>query len=81
MAASKEASMFIMFNMHVQCVHLCMHVQVCLYGAPPYTHTHPHTHPPTQPNPKGGDPRNQLKCYSTWTNQDISILFEDLKSV
>ena len=27
------------------------------------------------PHPPGGDPRNQSKFNSTWTNQDISILF------
>ena len=75
MAAFMEASMFIMLNMHV---YVCMHANVCLHGAPPYTHTHPSTHP-TQP--QGGWPQNQLKCYNTWTKQDISILFEDLKSV
>ena len=41
---------------------------------------HPHPHLPT-PSPPRGDPRNQSKFNSTWTNQDISILFEDLKSV
>ena len=49
-----------------------MHVRVCacahVWGAPSH-------HPP------GGHPRNQSKFYSTWTNQDISIPFEDLKSV
>ena len=28
-----------------------------------------------------GDPRNQLKFNNTWTNEDNSILFEDLKFV
>ena len=42
---------------------------------PPPTSTHP-------PPPRGGgDPWNQSKFNSTWTNQDISILFEDFKSV
>ena len=58
MTTSMEASMFIMFNMHVHvCVHSCMHAHVCLHGAPPYTHTHPHTYPPILPIPKGGDPQ------------------------
>ena len=78
MATSMEASMFIMSNMHV---HMCMHAYVCLHQAPPYMHTHLHTHPPISLIPKGGDPPNQLKYYNTWTNQDISILFEDLKYV
>ena len=69
--------MFIMFNMHVHMfnmhVHMCMCAHVCLHGAPLYNHTHPHTHQPTSPIPKGDDPPNQLKCYNTCTNQDISI--------
>ena len=68
MVTSMEAAMFIMFNMHV---HMCMHS----WG-------HPHTPTPTHlTHSLGGDPPNQLKCYDTWTNQDASILFEDLKSV
>ena len=43
-------------------------------GVPP-TPIHPPPHPP------GGDPRNQSKFNSTSTNRDISIPFEDLKSV
>ena len=78
MATSMEASMFIMSNMHV---HMYMHAHVCLHRALPYMYTNLHTYPPTSLIPKGGDPPNQLKCYNTWTNQDISILFEDLKSV
>ena len=79
MATSMEASMFIMFNMHVHmCMHACMHAHVCLHGALQYTHT-PSTQTPT--HPQEGDPPNQLKHYNTWMNQDISILFEDLKSV
>ena len=59
MAASMEASMFIMFNMHVcMCIHSCMHAHVCLHRVPPYTHA------PISPIPKGGDPPNQLKCYN-----------------
>ena len=57
-------------------IHACMHMCACM-GHP----IHPHTHPPTSPIPKGGDPPHQLKYYNTWTNQDISILFEDFKSV
>ena len=37
-------------------------------------------HPPNPP-PPGGNPQNHSKFNSTWTNWDISILFEDLKSV
>ena len=45
-----------------------------------HMHTYPHPHPPTSPTPKG-DPPNQLKHNKTYMNQDISILFEDLKTV
>ena len=60
------------------CVCVCMHACVCacVWGTP-FHHPHPiHPSPDTQ-----GDPQNQSKFNSTWTNQDISILFEDLKSV
>ena len=69
--------------------HVCIHVHVYVCGGHPLTTPHPyppppphhpHPHPPI-PHPQGGDPQNQLKFNSTWTNQDISILFEDLKSV
>ena len=60
-------------HMHV---HACMHVCVHMCGGHPLTTPHPH--PPTPPP---GDPRNQSKFNSTLTNQDISIPFEDLKSV
>ena len=56
-------------------MHMCMHVHVCR-GHPLTTH---YPHPPI-PTPRG-DPQNQSKFNSTWTNQDISIPFEDLKSV
>ena len=57
-------------------VHACMHVCVHMCGGHPLTTPHPHP-----PNPPPGDPRNQSKFNSTLTNQDISIPFEDLKSV
>ena len=59
------------------CMCACACVCMCVGGtpSPPPTHIHPPPHPP------GGDPRNQSKFNSTWTNEDISILFEDLKSV
>ena len=80
MAASMEASMFCMFNMHVRaCV--CMHVCGYVHGTPP---THPYLPPLPRthlPPPRGVDPRNHLKFDNTSTYQDISILFEDLKSV
>ena len=56
------------------CIHVHVHVCRGTLSLPP-SPIHPPTHPP------GGDPRNQSKFNSTWTNRDISILFEDLKSV
>ena len=83
MAASMEASMFSMFNMHVRaCMHAC--ACVCMHtcmGHPPHTHTYPHPHPPICHPARGVDPRNHLKFDNTSTYQDISIPFEDLKSV
>ena len=61
------------------CVRMHAYTCVCTWVActlsPPSTPIHPPSHPP------GGDPRNHSKFNSTWTNRDISILFEDLKSV
>ena len=59
------------------CVHACTCVCTCVGCtlSPPPTPIHPPPYPP------GGDPRNQSKFNSTSTNRDISILFEDLKSV
>ena len=48
------------------CMHMHAYACACGWGAP----SHPR-----------GRPRNHSKFNSTWTNQDISILFEDLKSV
>ena len=62
------------------CVHVCMHVSACM-GHPP---THPYPPPPPSthlPPPRGVDPLNHLKFDNTSTYQDISIPFEDLKSV
>ena len=64
--------MFSMFNMHV---HAC----VCM-GHPPHTHAHP-TPIHQSATPQGVDLRNHLKFDNTSTYQDISIPFEDLKSV
>ena len=71
--------MFSMFNMHVcacMCVCACVHAQ----DIPTHTHTHPTSIHPSA-TPWGVDPWNHLKFDNTSTYQDISILFEDLKSV
>ena len=80
MAADMEASMFSMFNMHVR---VCVHTCACMHAwdIPTHTHTNPHPHPPICHPPRGVDPRNHLKFDNTSTYQDISIPFEDLKSV
>ena len=59
------------------CACVCMHA----WDIPPHTHTNPHPHPPICHPPRGVDPWNPLKFDNTSTYQDISILFEDLKSV
>ena len=58
-------------------VHACTCMCMCV-GGPCHHPSPPSTQPPP---PRVGDPRNQSKFNSTWTNRDISILFEDLKSV
>ena len=57
-----------------------MHVCACMFTCVGGTLSLPPTHIHSPPTPKG-DPRNQSKFSSTLTNQDISIPFEDLKSV
>ena len=81
MATSMEASMFSMFSMFNMHVRACMHVCACVHGTPP--HTPIPTPTPIHPSatPRGVDPRNHLKFDNTSTYQDISIPFEDLKSV
>ena len=54
------------------CMHVCACACMCMYVGAPSHHPHP-IHPP--PHPQGGDSRNHSKFNSTWTNQDISILF------
>ena len=58
------------------CAWACVLVHMW-WGAPSHHPPSTSTHPP----PPGGHPWNQSKFYSTWTNRDISIPFEDLKSV
>ena len=64
------------------CVH--MHACVCMHMCTCMGHPHRPWQTPTPihlpPTPQE-HPRNTSKFNSTWTNQDISILFEDLKSV
>ena len=76
-------SMFSMFNMHVRaCVHAC--ACVCMRACMEHPTTHPYQPPlPSThlPPPRLLDPRNHLKFDNTSTFQDISIPFEDLKSV
>ena len=73
------------YNVICSCV--CVHVHACactcvrVHVGGVHLLTTPHPHPPTPLPPSWGDPRNQSKFNSTWTNRDISILFEDLKSV
>ena len=56
-------------------------MRVCMHGTPPHTPIPIST--PIHPSaiPPGGHPRNHLKFDDTSTYQDISIPFEDLKSV
>ena len=67
------------------CVRACVCVRACAcvhaWDIPPHTHTNSHPHPPICHPPRGVDPRNHLKFDNTSTYQDISIPFEDLKSV
>ena len=67
------------------CVCACVRVRTCAcvhaWDIPPHIHTHPHPHPPICHPSRGVNPRNHLKFDNTSTYQDISIPFEDLKSV
>ena len=64
-------------------VFMCVHACACIHAwhTSSHTHTHPHSHPPIWHPLRGVDPRNHLKFNNTSTYQDISIPFEDLKSV
>ena len=62
----------------------CMCMRVCMHACMGHPHTHPCPSPPPSthlPPPQGVDPQNHLKFDNTSTYQDISIPFEDLKSV
>ena len=73
-------SLGIPYDVICACMHMYIHAcaHACAHGWDAPSH-HPHPHPST-PTPRG-DPWNHSKFNSTWTNWDISILFEDLKSV
>ena len=64
------------------CVRVCVCVHACMHGTPSNTPMPTPTpiHPSATP-PGGADPWNHLKFDNTSTYQDISIPFEDLKSV
>ena len=62
----------------------CMCMCACMHVCMGHPHTHPYPPPPPSthlPPPRGVDPQNHLKFDNTSTYQDISIPFEDLKSV
>ena len=62
------------------CVHAC--ACMCVRGVTPPIHPYPPPpHPPIRHPRRGWTPRNHLKFDNTSTYQDISIPFEDLKSV
>ena len=63
------------------CLHACVRVHACVHMTP--LHTPIPTPTPIHPSttPQGVDPWNHLKFDNTSTYQDISIPFEDLKSV
>ena len=63
------------------CMCVCACACVHAWDIPPHTHTNPHLHSPICHPSRGVDPRNHLKFDNTSTYQDISIPFEDLKSV
>ena len=63
---------------------MCVRVCACMCACMRHPPRHPYQPPPPSthlPPPQGVDPRNHLKFDNTSTYQDISIPFEDLKSV
>ena len=62
---------------------MCVHACACMHAwdIPQHTYANFHPHLPIYHPPRGVDPRNHLKFDNTSTYQDISIPFEDLKSV
>ena len=64
------------------CMCMCACMCVCMCACMGHPPTHPYPTPiPMPPIQGGGPPRNHLKFDNTSTYQDISIPFEDLKSV
>ena len=63
------------------CMCVCVCVHACMHGTPPTQTYPPHPYPPICHPRRGVDTQNHLKFDNTSTYQDISILFEDLKSV
>ena len=60
------------------CMYVHAHACLCAWDTPLHTHTWLHPHPPIH-HPPG--PPHQSNFNNTWTNQDISIPFKDLKCV
>ena len=59
-------------------------VCMCMFACMGHPLTHPctpHPHPPIRHPTRGVNPRNHLKFNNTSTYRDISIPFEDFKSV
>ena len=65
------------------CACMCAYMCMCVHAwdTPLHIHTHLHPHPPIHHPLREVDSRNHLKYDNTSTYQDISIPFEDLKSV
>ena len=79
MAATMEAAIFIMFNMHAcVCAHACTCMCAHVHGRCPHPTPPPPTHPPT---PQGGTPQISKNAIRLERIQDISIPFKDLESL
>ena len=63
------------------CMCACMCVHACVHGTLPHIPIPTPTPIHSSATPRGVDPQNHLKFDNTSTYQDISIPFEDLKSV
>ena len=58
-----------------------VHARACARGWHAPSHHPPPPHPPIPPPPRGGPPGIIQNSIALETNRDISIPFEDLKSV